>query len=84
MGRNTFSIRNDDKKNVSKICLCFKKMPYFSKNNSDHEKQVILLMIPNEEKHKAKSEGQQWHYLAVKKISALLRRKHQKNNDDFY
>ena len=41
-------------------------------------------MIPNEEKHKAKSEGQQWHYLAVKKISALLRRKHQKNNDDFY
>ena len=32
----------------------------------------ILLMIPNREKRKAKSEGRQ-HYLAVKKLSALLR-----------
>ena len=30
---------------------------YVSKNNSNHEKQVILLMIPNEKK---------WHFLAVK------------------
>ena len=30
---------------------------YASKNNSNHEKQVILLMIPNREKCKAKSEG---------------------------
>ena len=30
-------------------------------------------MIPNGEKCKAKSEGQQWHYLAVKKLSAFLR-----------
>ena len=32
---------------------------YVSKHNSHREKQVILLMIPNEE-------GRQWHYLAVK------------------
>ena len=40
---------------------------YISKINSHREKQIILIMIPNEEK-----EG--WHYLAVKKLSALLRR----------
>ena len=38
---------------------------YISKHNSTREKQVIILMIPKEEK-----EG--WHYLAVKKLSALL------------
>ena len=36
---------------------------YVSKNDSDCEKQVIHLMIPN-------GEGRRWHYLAVKKISA--------------
>ena len=36
-----------------------------SKINSNCEKPIILLMIPNEEK-----EG--WHYHAVKKLSALL------------
>ena len=36
---------------------------YVSKHNLNREKQVILLMIPNEEK---------WHYLAVKKLLALL------------
>ena len=35
---------------------------YVSKHNSNREKQVILLMISNGEK--------QWHYLAVKKLSA--------------
>ena len=33
---------------------------YISKHNSIREKQIILLMVPKEEK-----EG--WHYLAVKK-----------------
>ena len=42
-----------------KICLA-----YVSKHNWNCEKQVILLMISN---------GEKWHYLAVKKISALLR-----------
>ena len=39
---------------------------YISRINSNCEKQIILLIIPNEEK-----EG--WHYLAVKKLSKLLR-----------
>ena len=32
-----------------------------SKHDSNREKQVIILMIPN---------GEGWHYLAVKKLSA--------------
>ena len=35
---------------------------YVSKHNSNRDKQVILLMISN---------GERWHYLAVKKFSAL-------------
>ena len=31
----------------------------------NHEKQLILIMIPN---------GEEWHYLAVKKLYALLRK----------
>ena len=53
----------------------------FQNNNSNREKQVILLMISNGEKHEAKSKGhepksegrQRWYYLAVKKLLALLR-----------
>ena len=40
---------------------------YISKYNSNREKPVILLMVPNGEKLRL------WHYLAVKKLSALLR-----------
>ena len=47
-----------------------------SKHNSSREKQVILLMIKNREK--------QWHYLALKTLSALLRGITSKNNGDFY
>ena len=43
---------------------------YVSKHNSNRKKQVIYLMIPNGEGRKGL---QQWHYLAVKKSSALLR-----------
>ena len=39
---------------------------YVSKINWDCEKQIILLMIPNEEKEIC-------HYLVVKKLSVLLR-----------
>ena len=39
---------------------------YISKINSDLEKQIIFLMIPNEEK-------ESWHYLPLNKLSALLR-----------
>ena len=48
---------------------------YVSKHNSNHEKQVILLMIPI---------GEGWHYLAGKKLLALLRGVTSKNNSDFY
>ena len=42
-----------------------KKYPaYISKHNSNHEKEVILLTIPN---------WVGWNYRAVKKLSALLR-----------
>ena len=50
---------------------------YFSKINSNCEKQIILLMIPNKER-----EG--WHYLAIKKLSALVKRITAKHNGDFY
>ena len=46
-----------------------------SKHNSNIQKHVILLMIPNEEK---------WHDLAVKKLSALLRGIISKHHGDFY
>ena len=46
---------------------------YVLKHNS--EKQVILLIILN---------GEKLHYLAVKKLSALLREITSKHHDDFY
>ena len=59
---------------------------YVSKHNSSHEKQVIILIIPNEEERKVKSKGckaksgegkaksegrRRWHYLPAKKLSAF-------------
>ena len=37
---------------------------YISKHNLNHEKQIILLVIPN---------GKGWHFHAVTKLSALSR-----------
>ena len=48
---------------------------YISKDNANHEKQVILLMTLNEEK--------QWHCFAVKILSALLKGITWKSNSDF-
>ena len=48
---------------------------YVSKHNSNCEKQVILLMILN---------GEGRHYLAVKKLSALLRAITPKHHHDFH
>ena len=48
---------------------------YKSKYNLNHENQVILLMITDDEK---------WHYLAVKRLPALLRRIISKHDRDFY
>ena len=48
---------------------------YKSKYNLNRENQLILLMI---------TDGQKWHYLAVKKLSALLRGITSNNNGDLY
>ena len=62
-----------------------KHILFMFQNNSKSEKQVILLMILNRQKCQAKSKGkQQWHYLAVKKLSTLLRGTKSKINGDFY
>ena len=72
------------KKNNSKIALTIlyikekETFPaYISKINSNCENQVILVMIPNEEK-----EG--WHYLAVIKLSTLLRGITSRLHGEFY
>ena len=48
---------------------------YILKHNSELWKQVIFLMIPN---------GEVWHYIAVKKLSALLKETASKQDGDFY
>ena len=53
-----------------KICLAYK-----SKYNLTRENQVILLMI---------TDGEKWHYLAVKSLSALLNGITLNHNGDFY
>ena len=51
-----------------------KYLAYILKDNSNYEKQIILLTIPN---------GERWNYLAVKIISALLRGITSKHVGDF-
>ena len=48
---------------------------YVSKNNSNREKQAILLIITSRKK---------WHYHAVKKLLAIFRQITPKNNGDVY
>ena len=48
------------------FCMQKKYILLFSKHSSNFEKQVILIMISNGEKG-------QWHYLAAKKLLALLK-----------
>ena len=52
------------------ICLA-----YTPKYNSNLEKRITLLILPNEKG---------WHYLAVKKMSALLRGITSKHNGILY
>ena len=49
----------------------------YLKTNSNCEKQIILLMIPNKE-------NKGWHYSAVKKIAILSHRITPKHEGDFY
>ena len=46
-----------------------------SRYNLKHENQVILLII---------TDGKKWHYLIVKKLSAVLRGITSKHDGDFY
>ena len=48
---------------------------YTSKNNLNRENQGIILLI---------TDGEKWHYLAAKKLFALLRGITGNNNGDFY
>ena len=48
---------------------------YRSKYNHKRKNQVILLMITDD--------GERWHYLAVRSLSALLREISSSNNGDF-
>ena len=48
---------------------------YISKYNHKRKNQVILLMITDD--------GERWHYLAVRSLSALLRKISSSNNGDF-
>ena len=50
-------------------------LAYNSKHNLTREKQVILLMI---------TDGEKWHYIAVTRLSGLLRGVTGNNNGDFY
>ena len=50
-------------------------LAYKSKHNLTLEKQVILLMI---------TDGEKWHYIAVTRLSGLLRGVTGNNNGDFY
>ena len=56
--------------NAKKIHVAYK-----SKHNLNREKQVILLMTSN---------GENWHYLVVKKLSRLLRGITSNHKEDFY
>ena len=51
------------------------RLAYKSKYNLKRKNQVILLMI---------TDGKKWHYLAVKKLSSLLRGITSNHNGDFY
>ena len=48
---------------------------YKSKYNHKRNNQVILLII---------NDGEKWHYLTVRSLSALLRRITSNHNGDFY
>ena len=45
------------------------------KHNLNYENKIILLMTPN---------GEAWCYLAIKKLSAILRERSSRHDGDFY
>ena len=70
------------KKNNPKIDLNIlytkeKTFPAYISNHNSTRQKIILLMVPNREK-------EVWHYLAVKKLSTLLKGLTSKYHGDFY
>ena len=72
-----FELNNEIALNILYVPHNTKKIhvAYKSKHNLNREKQVILLMISN---------GENWHYLVVKKLSGLLRGITSNHKEDFY
>ena len=72
-----FELNNEIALNILYVPHNTKKVhvAYKSRNNLTREKQVILLMISN---------GENWHYLVVKKLSGLLREITSNHKEDFY
>ena len=72
-----FELNNEIALNILYVPHNTKKIEiaYKSKHNLTREKQVILLMISN---------GENWHYLTVKKLSRLLRGMTSNHDGDFY
>ena len=72
-----FELNNEIALNILYIPHNTKKIEiaYKSKHNLTREKQVILLMISN---------GENWHYLVVKRLSGLLTGITSNHKEDFY
>ena len=72
---NNLSALPNNKKCISFLLFCVLHTDYVSKNSSNCEKEIILIMIPSwdiNKKRGAKSEGRRkWHYIAVWKLSAF-------------
>ena len=69
-GKDWKKFESNNKSITKKICYAYK-----SKYNLICENQVILLMI---------TDGEKWHYLTVRRLSALLRELTGNNHGDFY
>ena len=72
-----FELNNEVALNILYVPHGTKKIEiaYKSKHNLTREKQVVLLMISNDEN---------WHYLIVKNLSRLLRGITSNHDGDFY
>ena len=76
--RNKFELNNKDVAlNILHVSFSTKKIEivYKSKYHLIRDNQIVLLMISN---------GENWHYLAVKSLSRLLRDISSNHNSDYY
>ena len=62
--KNNINVRNTIALNILYVKKEKVYPAYISKHNSNREKQVFLFMIPN---------GEEWHFLIIKKISPLFK-----------